>query len=82
MNVINLPKTIYRIDNYGRPDSGETYFSFVEPDNDTNPDMLEVIEMDAAETISNEAHYFSAHGKHIDIPHKQLLELLAELFRV
>ncbi len=80
MNVQNLPKTIYKIENYGHVDSGVTYFSFIEPDNDTNPDCLDVEEMDAAETISNEAHYFSAHGKHID--HGQLLELLAEIYRV
>lgn len=77
-----MPQTIYRIDNYGSPESGNTYFSFIEPDADTNPDMLDVIEMDAAETIANEVHYYSAHGKHIDIPHKQLLELMAELYRV
>lgn len=79
---MELPKTIYRIDDYGSPDSGETYFSFIEPDNDTNPDMLPVIEMDAAETLSNEAHYFSAHGTHIDISHKQLIELISELYNV
>ncbi len=78
----NLPKTIYRIDNYGSPDSGVTYFSFIDPDGDTNPDALPVIEMDAAETIANEVDYYSQHNTHIDIPHKQLLELMAELYRV
>lgn len=82
MDIRNLPKTIYRIDNYGSPDSGETYFSFIEPDADTNPDALPVVEMDAKETIEQEVHYFAAHGKPVDIPHKQLLELLAELYRV
>lgn len=77
-----MPKIIYRIDNYGRPDSGVTYFSFIEPDGDTNPDALDVIEMDAAETIANEVDFYSAHGTHIDIDHKQLLELMAELYRV
>lgn len=82
MNVQNLPKTIYRIDDYGTPDSGTTMFSFIEPDNYSNPDMLPVVEMDASETIEKEVHYFSAHNTHIDIPHKQLLELMAELYRV
>lgn len=77
-----LPHTIYRIDNYGSPDSGVSFFSFIEPDRDTNPDALEVIEMPAAETISNEVHYYAAHKNHIDIDHKQLLELMAELYRV
>lgn len=81
MQVQNLPKTIYRIDDYGHPESGETYFSFIEPDADTNPDLLLVVEMDAADTIQQEAHYFAAHGTHVDIPHGQLLELMAGLNR-
>ena len=82
MNVQNLPKTIYRIDDYGSPESGITYFSFIEPDSDTNPGALPVIEMDAAETIGNEVDYYSTHSTHIDIPHKQLLELMGELYSV
>lgn len=82
MQIQNLPQTIYRIDDYGAPGSGKSYFSFIEPDGDTNPDCLPVVEMDARETIENEAHYYSAHGTHIDIPHGQLLELMAELYRV
>lgn len=77
-----LPKTIYKINNYGYPDSGDTYYSFIAPDNDTNPDLLPVIELDAAETIAKEADYYSAHGTCIDIPHHQLIELFAELYRV
>lgn len=77
-----LPATIYQIKDYGSPESGVTYYSFIEPDNDTNPDALPVNELPAAETIQNEAHYYSAHGKHIDLDHKQLLELMAELYRV
>lgn len=82
MNIQNLPKTIYRIDNCGSPDSGIIYFSFIKPDADTNPDALDVIELDARETIANEVHYFAAHHTYIDIPHMQLLELMAELYSV
>lgn len=80
MNVQNLPKTIYRIDNYGWPESDTSYFSFIEPNADTNPDALPVIEMDAFQTIENEVHYFARWKKHIDIPHGQLLELMSELY--
>lgn len=73
---------MYRIDNYGSPESGVSYFSFIEPDNDTNPDILPVSEMDAAEIIADEVNYYAAHGTHIDIDHKQLLELMAELYKV
>ena len=82
MNPQNLPQTIYRIDDYGHPDSGKSYFSFIEPNADTNPDALDVIEMPARETIEKEAHYYAAHGTYIDLPHGQLLELLAELYSV
>lgn len=77
-----LPKTIYCIHNYGSPDSNTTYMSFLPPDNDTNPDALPVVELDAADAICDEAHYYSTHGKCIDISHKQLIELMAELYQV
>ena len=75
-----MPPKIYAIDNYGSPDSGVTYYTFVDPDdNGTNPDMQPVRELDAAETIQNELSYYVRHGKEIAIPHRQLLELMCEL---
>ncbi len=78
----NLPKTIYKIENYGTPDSGQMYFSFVEPDSDINPDALDVIELNAEDTLSHEAHYYSRNGREIEISHYQLLELICELYKV
>lgn len=77
-----LPKIIYSIPHYGSPDSDRVYYSFIAPTLDINPDALPVIELDAAETIQKEVDYYSAHRKPIDLSHGDLLELLAELYKV